>query len=293
MSTNVKLLPAERDPLYQRICAFAIDEEPTAHGFAGRLAGENGWSRGYTARVIAEYRKFLYLCATAGVPMTPSDQVDQAWHLHLTYTRSYWERLCRDVLPAPLHHEPTRGGGHERAKFHAWYERTLAAYRLAFGSEPPADIWPPAHVRFGVDGHARRVHTRRWWVIPRPGPWLARHRASIAVASLLTAACMLLLGCNGDPATAFLSVLGLGVMIVLVVYVVARWIFGPPTRRTRGSSDDWTNTSHGWTSTFVFFGGSDGNGGDDCGDSGSSGGSCGDGGGGCGGGGCGGGGCGS
>jgi hypothetical protein len=285
MSTNVTFSPAEQDPLYQRICAFAIDEEPAAHGFADRLAGENGWSRRHTGRVIAEYRKFLYLCATAGVPMTPSDQVDQAWHLHLTFTRSYWERLCRDVLPAPLHHEPTRGGGHERAKFHAWYERTLAAYRSAFGSEPPADIWPPARIRFGVDGHARRVHTRRCWVIPRPGPWLARHRAPLAVASLLMAACMLFLGCNGHPATAFVIVVVLGV-IGLVLYGVARSMSSSPTRRGH-----WTSTSDGGTSTIIIFGGSDGNGGGDCGDSGGDGGSCGDGGG-CGGGGCGGGGCG-
>lgn len=156
--------PADTDPLYARIRAFPMDERPVAYGFLDRLARDNAWSRPYAARVIDEYKKFLYLCATAGVPMTPSREVDEAWHLHLLYTRSYWERLCKQVLGRPLHHHPTQGGAAERAKFHAWYERTLAAYRAAFGAEPPADIWPPASIRFGpaprtprTRGHAARL----------------------------------------------------------------------------------------------------------------------------------------
>ena len=39
-----------------------------------------------------------------------SEQVDAAWHLHLTYTRSYWDRFCKETLGQPLHHDPTRGG---------------------------------------------------------------------------------------------------------------------------------------------------------------------------------------
>jgi hypothetical protein len=85
MSTSVTLPPAERDPLYQRICAFAIDEAPAAHGFANRLADDNGRPRGYTARVIAEYRKFLYLSATAGVPMF------HAWYQR---TLDAWPPAC-------------------------------------------------------------------------------------------------------------------------------------------------------------------------------------------------------
>ena len=279
MSTNLTLPPAERDPLYRRICAFAIDEGPAAHGFADRLADENGWPRRYTARVIAEYRKFLYLCATAGVPMTPSDQVDQAWHLHLTHTRSYWQRLCREVLPAPLHHEPTLGGCHERAKFHAWYERTLDAYRRAFGSEPPADVWPPARIRFGVDAHARRVHTRRCWVIPRPGRWLSRYRARIAVAVLLLAGCLLFLGCDSrQKAMAFVAgfyLIVLGVPALFIYWKVRSWLAAPaPAARAR----------HQQTSDGGSCGGSSG----DC-DGGGDGGDGGDGGcgGGCGGCGCG------
>src|SRR5260221_356074 len=81
-------------------------------------------------------------------PICPSEDVDAAWHLHLTYTRSYWKRFCGEVLGRQLHHEPTRGGPAENTKHLAMYEATLAVYREAFGEEPPRDIWTPARERF-------------------------------------------------------------------------------------------------------------------------------------------------
>ena len=128
--------------LWERIEAFAIDDGAAALPFAARLAVENSWPRDYADRVIAEYKRFLYLAMTAGHMVTPSKHVDEAWHLHLTYTRSYWDRLCGEVLGRPLHHEPTRGGEEEDAKFAGLYLRTLESYERAFGEAPPADIWP-------------------------------------------------------------------------------------------------------------------------------------------------------
>lgn len=215
---------AETDPLYRRICAFEIDDEPVARGFVARLARENGWSRRFAARVVEEYKRFLYLCATADVPRTPSDQVDQAWHLHLTYTRSYWGRLCRDVLPRPVHHQPTRGGAAEREKFHAWYEGTLSAYRAAFGCEPPRDIWPPAATRFGADTRARRVNTARSWVIAKPWardagrPWL--RWAGIALLLALAAG---VIGCTSPGAMR--SGVRAVISVVLFGMVLAGFVF--------------------------------------------------------------------
>ena len=78
-------------------------------------------------RAIEEYKRFVFLAMAAGHPVTPLDEVDQVWHLHLCYTRSYWEDLCGEVLRAPLHHGPTRGGAAERARFDDQYRRTLAS----------------------------------------------------------------------------------------------------------------------------------------------------------------------
>src|SRR5215211_2083069 len=115
----------EHQALWERIRAFDIDGEERSLSFAGRLARENDWSRSYAERVVEEYKRFVFLALTAGHPVTPSDQVDQAWHLHLTYTRSYWERMCGELLGRPLHHGPTRGGAAEAKRFDEQYERTL------------------------------------------------------------------------------------------------------------------------------------------------------------------------
>lgn len=167
MPTDYTTEPA-RAALRERLAAYRIDDPQAAFPFSARLARENGWTRGHTLRVLEEYHRFLYLAMTAGHPVSPSQQVDEAWHLHLLYTRSYWEDLVPHVLGRPLHHGPTRGGGAERAKFDDWYARTLASYRAAFGAEPPADIWPAPEARFAPAAPTRQVSTATHWVIRKP-----------------------------------------------------------------------------------------------------------------------------
>ena len=161
-------MTSEQQALFERIWAFPFDESPVVVSFAARLARDNGWSIGFTARVISEYRRFVFLAVAARHPVSPSDQVDQVWHLHLLYTDSYWTRFCQNTLSMALHHHPTRGGDAEREKFHGWYAKTLDSYRRFFLAEPPADIWPAAHVRFGEDIHYQRVNTARYWLVRKP-----------------------------------------------------------------------------------------------------------------------------
>ena len=139
----------EHAELYQRIRGFPLDRPEHSLSFTDRLAVENGWSRAYAERVVEEYRKFAFLAIAAGHSVTPSDAVDQAWHLHLTYTRSYWDHFCKNVLQTPLHHGPTIGGRQERQKFAEWYRRTRESYRRFFKVQAPADIWPDEAIRFG------------------------------------------------------------------------------------------------------------------------------------------------
>jgi hypothetical protein len=114
--------------------------------FEEALAEEKGWSLGHAERVTREYRRFLYLAASAPGEVTPSRSVDAAWHLHLTYSRHYWEELCGRILGRPLHHNPSRGEPGEGARFLGQYAETLALYRRTFGTTPPRDIWPPLPV---------------------------------------------------------------------------------------------------------------------------------------------------
>jgi len=140
--------------LADRLRSFRF-EEPGAPAFSDCLAQAVGWQPLYAQRVVEEYRRFLWLAVTSAAMVSPSPDVDEAWHLHLLDTRSYWDRLCPFVLGRPLHHVRSRGGGAEHQRFHAAYARTLEAYRHAFG-EPPDDIWPPVESLRGRDDRAIR-----------------------------------------------------------------------------------------------------------------------------------------
>ena len=188
--------------LYRRIEEFPLDQPGAAFPFAARLARENGWSRDYANCVVGEYKRFALLAVAAGHSVTPSDQVDQAWHLHLTFTQSYWTRFCPEVLGKPLHHNPTQGGAAEQTKFNDWYNRTLESYEHFFGHAPPVDIWPDAATRFGSDINHRRVNASRNWIVPK---WPLKWSAGIAVLVLLTVCAVT--GCStaqrGDGLPAF------------------------------------------------------------------------------------------
>lgn len=157
----------QEDPLWNRLSAFDFDIAGDALTFTRRLARENGWSVGFAGRVVEEYRRFLYLAVRAGHPVTPSDAVDQAWHLHLVYSRSYWDELCAQVLQQPLHHGPTRGGQAEDRRFLGDYEATRSSYRRCFGSAPPADLWPGPEVRFDPKLRWQRVDLSECWCLPK------------------------------------------------------------------------------------------------------------------------------
>jgi hypothetical protein len=133
--------PFDQD-LWARLQIMEIDPPDAKTQFRHRLRQYNKWTDDFAARVTYEYRRFLYLAARAGHPVTPSDTVDQAWHLHLIYTRHYWEELCGKILGLQLHHDPSAGGTVESNKFERQYKQTIESYNAAFGEAPPADIWP-------------------------------------------------------------------------------------------------------------------------------------------------------
>lgn len=155
------------EALWQRLADHIIGPADASLSFIARLARENRWSLPHAERVIGEYKRFCYLAMTAGHEVTPSDAVDQAWHLHLTYSRDYWQTFCREVLRGDLHHGPTQGGPVERDRFYHQYAATLAAYETAFGGPPPGDIWPAAHRRFTVDPQGIRVNLSHVMILQR------------------------------------------------------------------------------------------------------------------------------
>lgn len=168
MSETNRLPATYRDhPVWASLFPYNIGPDDAALSFAARLARENGWSAGHAARVIGEYKRFCFLAVIGDREVTPSDAVDQAWHLHLTYSRDYWERFCPEILGRSLHHGPTAGGGDERHRYFEQYAETLKLYEQVFGEAAPSDIWPGAARRLIEDPRARRVHPRDAIIIPR------------------------------------------------------------------------------------------------------------------------------
>lgn len=159
--------PPQDHNLWDTISACRIGPADPIFPFEARLARENGWTLDHARRVVGEYRRFCFLAITSPDQATPSDAVDQAWHLHLTYSRDYWDRFCPHILGRPLHHEPTRGGPAEQGRFFDQYARTLRRYEQIFGEAPPTDIWPDAARRLLHDPRARRVHPADALILPR------------------------------------------------------------------------------------------------------------------------------
>ncbi len=130
-----------RPALRAALSHMQIEEPGTGRRFEEALAQQQGWSLAFAERVADEYCGFLYLAATAGSEVTPSETVDKAWHLHLEWPH-YREILCGEILGRPLDHRPGTGEPDEEERYRRQYEETLALYEQVFGKRPPADIWP-------------------------------------------------------------------------------------------------------------------------------------------------------
>jgi hypothetical protein len=266
----------DESALWERIRQFALDDPTANFPFTTRLARENGWPLAYAQRVVTEYKRFVFLAMVAGHEVTPSDEVDQAWHLHLVYTHSYWDELCGQVLGRPLHHGPTKGGGGERMRFDEQYRRTLDSYQRWFNQNPPRDIWPPVALRFAPKQRFIRVDAAANWIIAK------RTLYGVAASGLAAVVSISLMGAAERPGRnldlgdiAIALAVAIPVVVILLLFGNVH-LFG----KKRGDGSDGA-TGGGCGGTFVgCSSGDSGNGGGDGG------------GGGCGGGGCGGGGCG-
>ncbi len=270
---------SSRQELIQSILAFDIDGGSVRLSFAKRLARENRWTLAYSERVIHEYKRFVALAMVSRRQVTPSEDVDQAWHLHLCYTVSYWERLHK-ILPFPLHHHPTQGGKSEGLKFEDQYVATLQLYREVFGEEPPSDIWPSAEARFGHDLQWAKVSLSDNIVLPKAGVKRLGLAASGVITAFTAAGCVLAVSQPPAIDGAFLAVAGiagLGVVIIVALILKAANRYGKDSGR-----DDGTSACGGGGCGGSATGSDSGT--DSASDGGSDGGGSGCGGGGCGGG---------
>ncbi len=164
---------------HKRLIAYRIGPQEIDLTFRNRVAHENGWDTGMAERAIQEYKRFAYLCAHSPTPCTPSMEVDQVWHMHMTYTHDYWGRFCPDLLGYQLHHGPTEGGDDEEEKHVEQYENTLVYYERVFGRPPPSDLWPSTGERFSSFPHLQWVNLSEYSITPKSRIYLAIGLASV------------------------------------------------------------------------------------------------------------------
>lgn len=252
MSANMTInINEELQTLRTKIEAFTLDEPGAALTFTQRLARENNWDVAFATRVTAEYKRFVFLCAISPHQISPSEEVDQAWHMHMTYTESYWNGLCGEVLGKPLHHHPTRGGPEEREKFFALYQQTLDLYKEQFLEDPPADIWPSPEKRFSHTDFIR-IDKGAHWIISKP-------RAKAAIVRIISINLVSVIFCIVSGNWVFLLITG-----------IATFIWALPVRAS-------ASTGGGVDAGCGFFFGSDSGSacGSGCGGDGGCGGGCG------------------
>ena len=210
---------ATQREVWQRIAQHAFERNDGSLDFLGKLMREQGWSRSKARAAIAEYRKFCFLAVCSGHPVTPSEEVDQVWHLHLTYTIDYWNRFCPQVLGMSLHHEGTDGKPATRSQHRNGYSETLASYQRWFGV-PPEEFWPASALRFAPATNYRWVDRRTHWVIARPRLPQWRHEF-LALLALIVAPPALAFGLDpfewSGP-----EFLGLYIVLLIVAFFGAR-----------------------------------------------------------------------
>jgi hypothetical protein len=211
--------------LWTNIQQFAFDDRTATITFSKKLAVQQKWSLPYTQRVIEEYRRFIFLCCFSSNGASPSKAVDEVWHLHLTYTQSYWNAFCKNTLGKDIHHYPSSGGEQEVHKHVNWYEETLALYETVFGAAPPPDIWPQPVKQQQVTTPALSIPEQ---------PYQVKKQLIIIAASLLIlpfAINILFTGkvspfsLNGPEFLSFYAILGLAALLAHYLLRSDRFLF--------------------------------------------------------------------
>lgn len=104
------------------------------------------WQRAYCNLALSEYRRFAFLALISDSEITPSEAIDEVWHLHILHTQDYSQfgAACQHFL----HHWP--GMPTNRPQFNKQYEMTREMYRVVFGYDAPQAFWPLQKTSFDV-----------------------------------------------------------------------------------------------------------------------------------------------
>jgi hypothetical protein len=225
--------------IWAKINNFQLDKEGVSLSFSKRLARENGFSEQFAKEIVEEYKKFIFMCCVSEQPVTPSNFVDLAWHLHLTYTKSYWIDLCQNTLQKEIHHTPTEGGKFERSKFKGCYEYTLDLYEKTFEKKPNPEIWENTQKRFEIN--FINVDKTQNWIIPK-----VKFNQSYKIILTFLLCSIFLISCTSQGETITYTLIGIGVFILIITSIsksVNQDMDYPDKKKTYDSSTSSYSTS--------------------------------------------------
>ena len=140
----------------------------------GRIEREEGVDRDTARAWFDEMLVFLDMCAASDQVLSPSKDVDKAWHAFLLHTRDY-ESYCRQRFGRTIHHQP--GAPDPDAYRRAIHRRREYEGRSSY--DPL--IWPAATGAGGLPLKASGTMRKRATPVARPRP--AAAPASAAVRS--------------------------------------------------------------------------------------------------------------
>ena len=96
------------------------------------------WAHRFSSLALQEYKRFVLLAYISAKEITPSQSIDEIWHLHILHTRDY--AIFAEKCGSFLHHNP--GLPSQRSRWDYQYDLTHTLYREVFGESPDPLVWP-------------------------------------------------------------------------------------------------------------------------------------------------------
>lgn len=92
--------------------------------------------------LFVEYKKFLLMNLISEFSIAPSGLVDEVWHLHMLFTREYFD-CCKALKGNIILHVPLiENSQSEKENLKGFYDKTLSLYEELFGVTPDLKFWP-------------------------------------------------------------------------------------------------------------------------------------------------------
>lgn len=95
---------------------------------------EYNWMEMHASRAVDRYEKLFKLFGK-GVPIVPTKEIDDVWHLHMLDPISYYES-CMAYHNKIIGHNPAlESSGEEKSKLHSLFLATANIWKEAYGEE--------------------------------------------------------------------------------------------------------------------------------------------------------------